>query len=492
MKASILCITISILLLLLQSCKQVINEPEEITISGKLINLSDETMADSTITLIVGYPFLENRVGYQTRLKSDGSFSQTLPFICPTNIITTTPWGTVQLLSVYPENKIEMEITKKVNKTVDINMIKGKFLTKQEEKELQNVNEAIQEADNYEPIEPDMEPNAYRNYKVRRMKKDLAFINKSNLSDDIKQQMLNLMHSAYLAIGNFDYKEGMELAYLNKYSQDDNPVPFSPQKKPDLSYYTFLREFDLNNPSTFNTEFYSRALQVLLKDSVLALPDIGDSPIQEWINNVKLTFTDLVGFSQGYFYDYLAANAYVKQLNGKLEPLSEIQKENIIKYFKNPSYKTLLFEESNKIKGVKSIISHPTPAVSKEELMKTIISQYEGKIVFVDFWATWCGPCLNAISESKSLKESLTGKDITFLYIAGYSSAEAIWRRTVSEIEGGVHYYLNEDSWQYLLDNLGAKGIPFYVIYDKKGNLMYKSTGYPGNNEVKKILEGLL
>ena len=60
--------------------------------------------------------------------------------------------------------------------------------------------------------------------------------------------------------------------------------------------------------------------------------------------------------------------------------------------------------------------------VSNEELFSSIISKYRGKVILVDFWATWCGPCRMANKAMLPLKEELKGKDIVYLYITGETS----------------------------------------------------------------------
>lgn len=58
------------------------------------------------------------------------------------------------------------------------------------------------------------------------------------------------------------------------------------------------------------------------------------------------------------------------------------------------------------------------------------------KVIFIDFWATLCNPCLSAMRESKSVKEEFLDKDVVFVYIADTSSPRKTREQKISEIKG--------------------------------------------------------
>ena len=129
-------------------------------------------------------------------------------------------------------------------------------------------------------------------------------------------------------------------------------------------------------------------------------------------------------------------------------------------------------------------------AIAGEEVFKTIVADYKGKPVLVDFWATWCPPCRAAMKTIVPVKEAMADK-VTFVYVTTTSSPEDTWNEMIKEIHGD-HYYVTEDQWNTLLDQFESEGIPTYVIVDKEGNVVNKYVGFPGVEIVTEELGKLL
>jgi thiol-disulfide isomerase/thioredoxin len=274
------------------------------------------------------------------------------------------------------------------------------------------------------------------------------------------------------------------------------PDNFTPQE-PKSSYYTLLKSFNLNDPQYLYNETFATVLQRILSNETLNIPRIKDTPVKEWLTVVKTNIANLIGSDSGLFYDMLAANAYAWQLNREVEPLSEKQKENIKNYFKNEELTKILLKKNEEIiKSYKAnsyfkTVINKTPVVSEKSLMKVIISKYKGKAVVVDFWATWCGPCMQAMKEARKVKNEMEGKNIVFVNITNDSSPWKLFEEDVKMI-AGEQYYLTQKEWKTVMDNYGFKGIPSYLFYNTKGVLKDKVIGYPGTEKMKKMIGELL
>jgi thiol-disulfide isomerase/thioredoxin len=324
-------------------------------------------------------------------------------------------------------------------------------------------------------------------------------ISDSVLSEKAKSYFTNECKLIYLKGILLSYHDYISLNYRNftrnlkKEGEPDTLV----LKEPARSYYAFLKDFNLNDPEYLYNNTYKEVLKSILSIKTLNIPAINDMPVQEWLVEVKKIMADLIGSDKGLFYDMLIANAYARQFNDELKPLTDKQKENISTYYKDEEIGKILLKRNEEIiklveeRNYFKTFANQTPIVPKEALMNAILSKYKGKAVVVDFWATWCGPCMNAIKEIRPIKSELHDKPITFVYITNGSSPMELWKKNIKMI-GGEQYYLKDDEWKYVMEKFGFNYIPSYLFYDKKGVLKNKVTTYPGTEKMRKMLADLL
>lgn len=133
-------------------------------------------------------------------------------------------------------------------------------------------------------------------------------------------------------IGYKDYVEQI----AKRYHDSDKIVAVEPDK----SYYSFLKDDDLNNPNWIYTSLlannvYESFLYRFLDIKAFGIPPIGDMDAEKWLEIVKNHVADVIGFNDGFFYDMLVAASYSKQISKDKKPFTQIQKANINKYFKH-------------------------------------------------------------------------------------------------------------------------------------------------------------
>lgn len=119
------------------------------------------------------------------------------------------------------------------------------------------------------------------------------------------------------------------------------------------------------------------------------------------------------------------------------------------------------------------------------------LSELKGKVVYLDIWASWCGPCRQQFPAAKALKEQLSKKekkDIEFLYIS-IDNTETVWKLAVEELGiEGVHG-LSKGGWgSEVTAKFGVNSIPRYLIFDKKGKVVDGNAPRPSDPRLLEIL----
>jgi len=463
-------------------------------LSGKIAGYKTDSI---TYTLTIPQPITSDLFRQELKIESDGSFSIEVP-------IEINP--AIGFLYDFNLNKgftISLEANKETKIIIDndsISVVSGPDFYTESSKRMQGAMiKAAQLGAKYELLNKELfdscieNPKRYIPINEYDLEKRLDIFHKDSLlSKQSKIYLTYYLKSLQIATP-LQFKESMDMVFMNIREKGDTTT--LKVKEPDLSYYTFMKEYDLGNPYYLYSEVYGGIFQTIFRNETFNIPEIKEIPVKEWISGVKQTMTNLVGTDTGLFYDMAIAQSYMRQLSYQMKPLSDKQIQNIKDYFGDAGIAKVILrknEDVAKIAASKGLsILNVTPEAPKDKLLEAIINKYKGKVVLVDFWATWCGPCLNAMKEMIPLKQELKEKGIIFVYITNTSSPLKLWEERANGIDG-EHYYLSAEEWDYISDNLDIEGIPAYLLYDKSGVMKYKTIGYPGTEEFKKKIEELL
>ncbi len=125
------------------------------------------------------------------------------------------------------------------------------------------------------------------------------------------------------------------------------------------------------------------------------------------------------------------------------------------------------------------------------DLMAALSARYPDKVILVDFWATWCGPCKQAIKAMKTMKEELNNKDIVYVYITDESSPLTKWQEMTAEIPG-EHFRFTDKQRKGICQKYEVKNLPTYFILNPNGKTVFHSVGFPGVEKMKAELQKAL
>jgi thiol-disulfide isomerase/thioredoxin len=241
-------------------------------------------------------------------------------------------------------------------------------------------------------------------------------------------------------------------------------------------------------------------------DEVLPAPDgVLDSPLASLFPMAveivrqrlpKGTFTEQI--------NYMRTNYETEVLRAKVE--EEILNRFVAKYDYSVDYEkglkqlqdvtdkygfdTKFVEQFKKNRATVKGNPFPAEVVLKDKAGNVVdFSSFRGKYVYIDVWASWCGPCIQQIPHLQKLESELQNDNVVFVSVS-VDAKEEPWKKKMETL--GVHGHQLWDSNGQLTKSLNISGIPFFLIYDSDGKLYMYDAPRPSQGEgLKQILEGL-
>lgn len=256
-------------------------------------------------------------------------------------------------------------------------------------------------------------------------------------------------------------------------------------------------------------------------------PEKDDRPavIKTWQTDKKFTDPDLLKLANGvslmsnyFFYVSFSSDAPVKRLD-MTESITHItdpalkdaflrdaiaaSRMKIEEYEKiAPIVKPYLISDASKvfILDYEKVLHKNVGQKGLDFTYKDIddkpvsFSDFKGKFVYIDLWATWCGPCKAEIPHMKKIEEDYHGKNIVFVSLSLDKPKDAQkWKDFVKKEQlKGIQLMADKDFGSDVAKNYEVNAIPRFLLFDTKGNIINADALRPSNPELRAQLDKLL
>ena len=237
------------------------------------------------------------------------------------------------------------------------------------------------------------------------------------------------------------------------------------------NYYPLIRNYQNNYimPMIIN-KYIGGATKDHIRDSLL-LDEISSFSGNDFLNQFVIS-QYLNQFLNNHFIEIFEENIYFIESKIKepflIKTLSDRYKY-VKEYSTNPSSLSDAMQGESDLKNGSTDLRFDDKI--RNDLINRIITSNKNKIIYIDFWAKWCPPCVPEIIESKKLLTKYKSQDIVFVYICLSDSVSA--KQKIKEIDvGGEHYFLNSDESNYFQNRFGFQCIPHYLLIDKNGTIV--------------------
>ncbi len=459
----------SIYILLILSCNKEKSIVNYALFSGKITN-SEE----SEITVYGN----ENNFQKAIKINSDGSFSDTL------KIESTGSYGFIigperSTMHLQQGDRLNLSINiKQFHESIKYTGIGADANNYLAEKFLINENFMAKG------------PEAHKNLYIKEPEDFKKYVQEQ------KQTKNNVLKKYKNLDSRFEVNEGKNnhyeyLSKLNYYLDSHRYYTKKQDFQTPKGFLDELKDFDIDNPKDFEISGAYRQLSIQIFDKISFEKAKKDSiPVEKaMIQNLAQIKTEKI---KDLFIKNIATRVSIRNKNA-----AELY-EMIMEVSEDEEFKKELTTKFEKIKDLvnRTAKGEDSPLFTNYENFKggtTSLSDISGKYVYIDVWATWCGPCKTEIPYLKKIKKSYHGRNIEFVSISIDKKAQYnTWKKMVEEKElGGIQLFADNDWESQFVTDYGIRGIPRFILIDPDGKIVNAFAPRPSNPKLITIFEEL-
>lgn len=309
---------------------------------------------------------------------------------------------------------------------------------------------------------------------AKKMKQEYLLSNTDGLSEDFKKnEQANIAYEYQSSL--LDYNR------IHRYISKNPAFEVSESFKKKMKTVSFEKEEDFNFSENYraliSTSLMNRVQDTLEKDSTL---DYGTVYLEAINNAVKNQ-----NIKNKLAYDN-AKNAVTYANDPK------VYYDLYLQTSVDETYNKKITEIYNKVAAlVKGSASPKFVDYENNAGGKTSLADLKGKYVYVDVWATWCGPCIREIPALKQVEKEFHAKNIEFVSISIDAKKDhEKWKEMIVDKELGGMQLFADNAWQsQFIEDYVIKGIPRFILIDPDGNIVDADAPRPSSKKLVDLFE---
>jgi thiol-disulfide isomerase/thioredoxin len=221
----------------------------------------------------------------------------------------------------------------------------------------------------------------------------------------------------------------------------------------DYAYFSFFNEGGQSNDLVTKSSFYIKNFSGKSRDFLLNNEIRGN-----FIRNIPMSFDE------------------IKAATDSIQ--SKVLKDSILSIYERMKQKLSL-----------AVLQTPIETQNGDKItLDDLLSLQSQKILYLDFWATWCGPCLLEMPNSQKLANEFITSEVEFIYLSVDTDKDK-WKKKWPTLHKGknVHYYLVSPE-SSLAKEMEIPPIPRYMLIGKDKKLITTNAPRPQSKEVRELI----
>ncbi|WP_157686585.1 TlpA family protein disulfide reductase [Nonlabens sp. Hel1_33_55] len=302
----------------------------------------------------------------------------------------------------------------------------------------------------------------------------------SSIEDPILQDYINAREKFFFPNSKIDY------AMYRDYYGLETPAA-------DGEYFNFIDEIpEIEKSDLVNTTLIQRLVYTLkhhYQSKARLLVDDGDS-----IDKKALELA--AARSDGsLLHDLVTHEFYLNQLQDHNVEIYESTNEQFLSKIEDEEIKNSI---TSRYEAEKKLLESPELPEEAELLefesanaatyLDEIVDNANGKVVYIDNWATWCGPCKSEFKEASPKLHDKFNDDVEFVYLC-HNSERRAYLPSIAEFKiKGKHYFLSDEESKIISQQIELEGFPTYTVINKSGEIVLSDyihrPSYPATTEL--------
>ena len=258
------------------------------------------------------------------------------------------------------------------------------------------------------------------------------------------------------------------------------------------NYYDFWNKFKLLDDSCLSDSYRNSLVDYVGYTATKRLNLFNDYPDKEKYNQTEFKILDSLLADHPLTKERIKGEKLIFLINYfDLPQFVESQLKNYKKEFPTSEYIDVIQNKWDKKN--KNTFTKPDFILRDASGKLFDIKSLNGKVVYIDFWGSWCKACLAQIPNSLKLQQKFKNKDVAFLFIDFYDSKEK-WLKAVKDKKiTGVHVKAEIRDEKYFNEKFGIEqGFPRYALIDKNGILVTSSAPHPNDQDAALLIDKYL
>ena len=460
-------------------------EPKRTVIAGVVKNFSDDASA-----VVVNYcnPLSDERRFAQNLIESNGYFQTEHEYVFAQDISIRFANRFIMLF-VRPGDSIFI--------TIDANEIRHNF-----------DNAVSFSGDN---AELNREMFLWRNYSSAYFNQNIPQFENDAPPEDFLAKIKQEFDRAQDFIKSYSERVGMS-DFLKKWAYIDHKFVIAnfamDYNNPEANGWDIFTNsiFDVFDENNFQTMYFDPHLSVCLGALIRSEVEISRlMSEEEFIPAIRLTIEKMLEKApKGVVRDMMLFN-FLRGALGEIPELCDSIPE-IKTVFSQDFFKKELekLSESTQIivkspeggsvlSGVWYMENGNPEKLPDVKILNFLMEKYEGKALYIDVWATWCGPCYEEFKSAPALHKYFKDKDVVFVNLCLQSTTMENWKHAIltHNIEG-ANFFLDDNASQLFMGENNLRGFPSYLLIDKNGEMHYPAPRPSDLESAIQIIESCL